>query len=147
MADKADETQKVDEELLRYLARVLASLDEVQTTSLFPANKQETLLVHLNVDYYPDAIDDVRFELRVYTSGNFHVSYIETYLGEIQRCRWDRHEQNHNTRDHFHPFPAAGTSNAEDRDFPADVTALLETVVLPWVETRLGTIWAEHDES
>ena len=80
-------------------------------------------------------------------SGNFHVSYIETYLGEIQRCRWDRHEQNHNTRDHFHPFPAAGTSNAEDRDFPADVTALLETVVLPWVETRLGTIWAEHDES
>ncbi|WP_227357556.1 hypothetical protein [Haladaptatus salinisoli] len=140
MANETDETQSVDEELLRYLARVLASLDEVQTTSLFPANKQETLLIHLNADYSPDTIGNVRLELRVYTNGNFHVLYIETYVGEIRRCRWDRHEQNHNTQDHFHPFPAAGTSDAENRDFPTDVTALLKTVVFPWVETRLGTI-------
>ncbi|WP_458190836.1 hypothetical protein [Haladaptatus sp. NG-WS-4] len=146
MAGEADATHPVDEELLRHLARVLASLDEVSTTSLFPANKQETLLVHLNIDYYPDAVDDVRLELQVYTNGNFHVLYIESYVGEIRRCRWDRHEQNHNTRDHFHPFPSANTTDAEDRDFPVDVTNLLETDVLPWVETRLGTLWAEQED-
>ncbi|WP_227379100.1 hypothetical protein [Haladaptatus halobius] len=146
MADEGVVTRTIDEEILRYLAQVLAGLDEVRSTPLFPVNKQETLLIHLNDEYYPDAIDDVRFELRVYTNGEFHVSYIEIYAGEIRHCRWDRHDQDHNARDHFHPFPTASTTDAEDRDFPVDVTALLQTVVLPWVETRLGIIWAEQDK-
>lgn len=139
MDDASETTRTIDAAILRYLARVLAGQHEVRGTSLFPANKQETLVVSLPSEYYPPSIEAVWLELRVYTNGDVHVSYIENYLGDIRRCRWDRHAQDHNTRDHFHPLPTASTTGAEDRDFPADVTALLATIVLPWVENRLGT--------
>ena len=143
MADDSDPTRTVDEALLRYLGRVLGRQQEVSGTTLFPANKQETLLVSLNSAYYPELVDEVWLELRVYTNGEFHVSYLEDYGGDLRRCRWDRHGQDHNTRDHFHPLPVAATTDAEDREFPPEVTALLETVVLPWVDSRLGEIWEE----
>lgn len=142
MGEASDHTRIVDEATLRYLARVLADQREVGKTSLFPANKQETLVVSLKSEYYPHSIEEIWLELRVYTNGDFHVSYIENYVGDIRRCRWDRHEQDHNVRDHFHPFPTASTTEAEDRNYPVDVTTLLETVVLPWVEDRLGTLWS-----
>lgn len=149
MDDGGGRSGSVDEELLRYLARVLSTQLEVSKTSLFPANKQERLVIHLNTDYYPDSYEHVRLELSVYTNGDFHISYIESFLGETRRCRWDRHEQDHNDRDHFHPLPSASTTAAEDRDFPADITTLLWTEILPRVEDRLGTIWetesAPHD--
>jgi len=138
-----DATPTVDAETLRYLSRVLGRQREVQETSLFPANRQESLVVVLEDGYYPEAVDEVRLEVRAYTNGDFHVSYVESYLGERRRCRWDRHDQDHNSRDHCHPFPDAGTSEAEDRDFPTDLTALLEQVALPWIEDRLGEIWEE----
>lgn len=141
MDEEPETTRSVDEETLRYLARVLAGQSEVSGTSLFPANKQETLVCILHEGYYPDSVEEVRLELRIYTNGDFHVSYIENYVGKIRRCRWDRHEQDHNDRDHFHPLPTASTTDAEDRDFPADVTGLFQTVVLPWVDERLGEIW------
>lgn len=143
MDAESNVTRSPDKATLRYLVRVLAGQQAVSGTSLFPANKQETLVVSLHPDYYPEPIDDVRLELRIYTNGEFHVSYIENYLGEIRRCRWDRHDQDHNARDHVYMFPTASTTDAADRDFPSDVTTLLETVVLPWVEDRLGTLWEE----
>lgn len=141
MGDTADTSQTVAEATLRYLARVLGGQQEVSGTSLFPPNKQETLVVAFNSEFYPARVEDVRLELRVYTNGDFHLSFVETCLGEVRRCRWDRHDQDHNTRDHFHPFPTATTTDAEDRDFPADVSTLLRSRILPWVEDRLGTIW------
>lgn len=144
--DQPGQRRIVDEELLRYLARKLGELQEVSGTSLFPANKQETLIVSFSGEYYPASLKAVRLELRVYTSGDFHISYIEKYLGERRRCRWDRHDQDHSSRDHFHPLPDASTTEAEDRDFPDDVTELLHTNVLPWVESRLGTLWEETPE-
>lgn len=143
MGEADDSGRSVDAATLRYLGQVLGQQPEVSGTALFPATKQESLNVHLSDDYYPDAMDEVRLELRVYTDGDFHVSYIERYRGERRRCRWDRHDQDHNSRDHFHPFPTASTADAEDREFPPDVTALLEAVVLPWVEDRLGDVWEE----
>jgi hypothetical protein len=135
--------RRVDEETLRYLAGVLGAQSEVSGTSLFPMRKQETLVVSLDTRYYPDRIQAVQLELRAYTNGDFHVSYLEDYLGEVRQCRWDRHTQSHNTRDHFHPFPAASTVEAEDRAFPDTIFELLQTVVLPWVQDRLGEVWED----
>lgn len=105
--------------------------------------KQETLVVALDTRYYPPRVRTVHLDLRAYTNGDFHVSYIEDYLGEVRRCRWDRHAQDHNTRDHFHPFPSASTVDAEDREFPDTIFELLQEVVLPWVQARLGDVWEE----
>ncbi len=143
MGEPGDSQRTIDAATLRYLARILAQQSEVSGTSLFPANKQESLIVHLSRDYYPTAMTAVWLELRVYTNGEFHVSYLERYRGDQRRCRWDRHDQSHNSRDHFHPFPTASTTGAEDREFPPDLTTVLQTVVLPWVEDRLGEVWEE----
>lgn len=135
--------RRVDEETLRYLAGVLGAQSEVSGTSLFPTSKQETLVVSLDTRYYPARIQAVRLELRAYTNGDSHVSYIEDYLGEVRQCRWDRHTQDHNTRDHFHPFPSASTVEGEDREFPDTIFELIQTAVLPWVQERLGDVWEE----
>lgn len=135
--------RRIDEATLRHLAGILARQNEIAATSLFPAAKQESLVVTLEDRYYPPSIDAVRLEIRLYTNGAFHVSYFETHLGEIRQRRWDRHEQDHNARDHVHPLPVASTAAARDREFPDTLIGTLETVVLPWVEDRIGTLWDE----
>lgn len=143
MVAESDDSRRVDEELLRHLGRVFGNLSAVSTTSLFPATKQESLVVGLDPRRYPEPIDEVTLEVRAYANGDVHVSYLETYLGERRRCRWDRHDQPHNARDHFHPLPNASSTEATDRDYPADLTALLRERVLPWIDDRLGTVWDE----
>jgi hypothetical protein len=140
-ADGPDTSRTVDEETLRYVARLFGHQDEVRTTSLFPSNKFESLVVALDADYYPSDIDEVTLEARVYTNGEFHLSYIERQSGAQRRCRWDRHEQPHNSRDHFHPLPDASVEAAGDRTYPTEFTRVLETTVLPWIDDRVGQLW------
>ncbi|WP_248299449.1 hypothetical protein [Halorhabdus amylolytica] len=71
------------------------------------------------------------------------VTSLETYIGELRRFRFDRHDQNHNSRDHFHPLPDASTEDAQDREFPTDLTTVIRDIVLPWVETRFGELWEQ----
>ncbi|CCQ33164.1 hypothetical protein [Halorhabdus tiamatea] len=97
-------------------------------------------MVEFDTAAYPASIDAVRLEVRAYTNGDFHVSYLETHIGELCQCRFGRHDQDHNTRDHYHPLPDA-TGDAQDREFPTDLTTVIRDVVLPWVETRFGDLW------
>jgi len=90
-----DPSRSVDEETLRYLSRAFGRRPEVHRTSLFPSNKLESLVVTLDADYYPDRVDGVSIEIRAYTNGDFHVSYLESLSGDRRRCRWDRHDQPH----------------------------------------------------
>jgi hypothetical protein len=136
-----DRSRSVDEATLRYLARALGRRSEVRRTSLFPTTKLESLVVTLDVEYYPEQIDAVSLEIRAYTNGDFHVSYHETRAGARRGCRWDRHDQPHNARDHYHPLPDAGTAAAVDRNYATDLTRVLEETVLPWVDERVGTLW------
>ena len=136
-----DRSRSVDEATLRYLARVFGRRDEVRQTSLFPSNKPESLVVTLDAEYYPELVEVVSLELRAYTNGDFHVSYHETRAGDRRRCRWDRHDQPHNARDHFHPLPDADTTAAVDRDYATDLTGVVEKTVLPWVDERVGALW------
>ncbi|TKX44613.1 hypothetical protein [Halorubrum sp. ARQ200] len=136
-----DRSRSVDEATLRYLARAFGRRSEVRQTSLFPSNKPESLIVTLDAEYCPELVDGVSLELRAYTNGDFHVSYHETGVGDRQRCRWDRHDQPHNTRDYFHPLPDAATDAAVDRGYATDLTRVIEETVLPWVGERVGTLW------
>ena len=136
-----DRSRSVDEATLRYLARAFGRRTEVRRTSLFPTTKLESLVVTLDVDYYPEQIDDVSLEIRAYTNGDFHVSYHETRVGDRRGCRWDRHDQPHNARDHYHPLPDAGTAAAVDRSYATELTRVFEETVLPWVDDRVGVLW------
>lgn len=141
MGDETPPERRVAEALLRHLRGLFADLEGVARTSLFFANRQESLAVEFDTAYYPDAIGTVRLELRMYTNGDFNITYFETYLGERRHYRLDRHDQDHNSRDHFHPLPSASTAKAVDNAFPTDVTMMLREHVLPWIDERLGELW------
>ena len=64
MPGPGDATPTVDAETLRYLSRVLGRQREVQETSLFPANRQESLVVVLEDGYYHEPVDEIRIEVR-----------------------------------------------------------------------------------
>ncbi|TKX54275.1 hypothetical protein EXE42_08595 [Halorubrum sp. SP3] len=134
-------SRSVDEATLRYLGRAFGRRDEVSQTSLFPTNKPERLAVTLDAEYHPELVGVVSLELRAYTNGDFHVSYHERRAGDRRQCRWDRHDQPHNTRDHFHPLPDADTTAAVDRSYATDLTRVIEGAVLPWVDERVGALW------
>ena len=136
-----DGPRQVNEALLDHLQSIFGRLSSVSRVSLFLPNKQESLVIEFETAAYPESIGAVRLEVRAYTNGDFHVSYLETHIGELRQCRFDRHDQNHNSRDHFHPLPDASTGDAQDREFPTDLTTVIRDVVLPWVETRFGDLW------
>ena len=136
-----DGPRQVNEALLDHLRSIFGRLSSVNRVSLFPPNRQESLVIEFETAAYPESIGAVRLEVRAYTNGDFHVSYLETHIGELRQCRFDRHDQNHNSRDHFHPLPDASTGDAQDREFPTDLTTVIRDVVLPWVETRFGDLW------
>lgn len=147
MADEGKARVRVlDEALLRTVARRLGTLTLVDAVSAFPIEKPASVVARFDRRYYPEGFQRVSLELRAYTNGDFHVSYVEEYLGDVRSCRWDRHDQDHSTRDHYHPFPTDDTAHAEDRDFPPDVTTTLERVVLHWVDARPGRVWEEAAE-
>jgi hypothetical protein len=161
----------VNEELLRVVARRLGETDRFEAVAVFPSNHPESIIPRLREAYYPEHVREARLDIRVYLNGDFHVMYIEDLLsnvagrtdspaksGEFVRrstsdsnwsgdrwcCRWDRHENPHNTRDHFHPPPKAATETARDESFPADFFDVI-AVVLDWVEERLGAVWTEYE--
>lgn len=131
----------LNEEYPRSLSGTMGSLQSVEGTSLFPAGKPTSLVVELRDDHFPVDVDDGTLELRVFTNGDFHVTYAETYVGDRRQCRWDRHEQPHSRRDHFHPLPDASTDGSEDRSYPVSVDDVLRDTILPWIDDRIGTLW------
>ncbi len=107
------------------------------------ARIDETDRLHLRVDlaseYYPDETA-ARFEIRWYRNDDFTLHYQEERPNSVWKCRWDRHPNSHNSRDHFHPPPAASRADAEDGQWPADHRDVCQ-LVLEFVEERVNALW------
>ena len=132
--------------LLRELASLLASESWVENTTVFPANRPDSLVVSLEQQYYPRKyVSEAYIEVQSYTNGDFHISYVEDQHGEKWLCRWDRHDSEDYTRDHFHAPPEARHEDGENREYPTELWAVVSRVVAPWVYERMGAVWDEFD--
>ncbi|WP_394352072.1 hypothetical protein [Haloplanus rallus] len=89
--------------------------------------------------YYPHDTS-ARFEIRWYRNDDFTVHYQEEHRDRVWTCRWDRHPNTHNSRDHFHPPPDASRSNAEDAHWPPDHRDVCR-IVLDRIEECIETLW------
>lgn len=134
-----EEERTLDEALLRLVARRLGSLTLIESVAVFPHEKPASVVAAFDPRHCPENVRRVELELRAYTNGDFHVTYREDWSGEDWLCRWDRHENPHSSRDHFHPPPAARTEDAVDRDFPTDLLDVL-SVVLGELDDRIGEV-------
>ncbi len=97
------------------------------------------LRAELSDEYYPNDAS-ARFEIRWYRNDDFNVHYQEERQDGVWKCRWDRHPNTHNSRDHFHPPSEASRRNAEDAEWPGDHRDVCR-LILDRVEERIETLW------
>ncbi|WP_252699722.1 hypothetical protein [Natronosalvus vescus] len=134
----------LDEALLRKVAQRLGALTLIDTVRVFPRQKPESVVAQFDDVYFPEEIRRVDLGLRTYQNGDFNVIYREVRSGGDWMVRWDRHDNPHNTRDHYHQPPQARTEDAVDRKYPTDFFDVV-TMVLTETDIRLGEVW-EHTE-
>jgi len=99
------------------------------------------LRVELADEYYPDEIS-ARLEIRWYRNDDFNVHYRENHHDTVWECRWDRHPNTHNTRDHFHPPPTASRTEAADAQWPDDHRDICR-LALDRIEERIEALWEQ----
>lgn len=134
----------INEERLRLLARYLGRQAVIASVETFPAPKPDRIVGHLDPSMFPEPVESVRIEVRLRRNGDLNCQYIEEWAGEQWACRWDRHDNPHTAREHFHPPPTVRSDQAYATDLPSDLNDLLR-IVFSFVEKRIGDLWGADD--
>lgn len=129
----------IDRPIVEFLQTRLATTQQVEQTTITDVSGHLSLRVTLATTYYPETVEE-RLLLQWYTNDDFKIHYREARTESDVGCRWDRHPNPHNTRDHFHP-PTAPTPGDDD-SWPTDYRDVL-TLVLDDIEHRITDLWSE----
>jgi hypothetical protein len=135
-------TGPVDTEILDRIATHLARsarFDDVQTRPEYAPN---AVVADFDPGYFPGGVTRASLRIRWFETDDFTIHYAEHYrTGDSWECRWDRHPNDHNAREHFHPPPDALTPG-EDQDYPDEWRDVLATV-LTRLDERIEAFWNE----
>jgi len=131
----------IDRPILEFLQTRLQATRQVSQAAITDASGHLELQVVFASSYYPAPVDEATLSVRWYTNDDFTIHYREVHSEHTWQCRWDRHPNPHNTREHFHPPPTAPTAGDDD-SWPTDHRAVLR-VVLDEVEDRIAALWDE----
>jgi hypothetical protein len=130
----------IDPEILDRIEGYLVGSDRFSTVRFRPAQAPNSVVAEYDLGYFPPRVARAYLEIRWYETDDFTVHYSEKYSdGDRWECRWDRHPNEHNTRDHFHPPPAAKTPG-DDEDFPQDWREVMSLVVND-LDARVKSFW------
>jgi hypothetical protein len=129
----------IDRPVLEFLRDRLETTPQVEETTVTDEGHLE-LRIRLSDAYYPDEVRTATLTVRWYTNDDFTVHYREARDGHDWECRWGRHPNPHNDRDHFHEPPDASTPGT-DASWPMDYREVL-TLVLGEVEERIEDLWS-----
>ena len=131
----------IDRPIIEFLQMSLDRVQQVERATISDDSGHFELSVLFGSLYYPAPIDNTTLSIQWYTNDDFKIHYRVVHLDRAWECRWDRHPNPHNTRDHFHPSPTAPTPG-DDASWPADYRDVL-TLVLDEVEQRITALWDE----
>jgi hypothetical protein len=98
------------------------------------------LLAVLDPSYVPATVEEATLDIRWYSNDDFSAHYHETGVEEWA-CRWGRHPNPHNAREHYHPPPDA-TTPGEDRSWPGDYRDVM-SLVLDRIDRRIEEHWLD----
>lgn len=132
-----DESPAVDRPVLEYVRDHLRGLRQFETVRLTD-DGHLALRATLSGDYYPGETT-ATLTVRWFRNDDFGVHYREQRADGRWECRWDRHPNTHNDRDHYHPPPDALTPG-EDDAWPTDYRDVLG-LVIDEIESRIETLW------
>ncbi|WP_435158127.1 hypothetical protein [Haladaptatus sp. DFWS20] len=131
----------IDRSILESLQTRLTATQQVEQAGITDDHGQLELCVTFAQPYYPTLVDEATLADWWYTIDDFKIHYQEVHADRAWECRWDRHPNPHNMRDHFHPPPTAPTLG-EDASWPADYRDV-QSLVLDEIEQRIRTLWNE----
>jgi hypothetical protein len=140
--DGPSSTGPIDTEILDRVAPHLsrsARFDDIQTRPEYAPN---AVVADYDIGYFPGGVTRAYLRIRWFETDDFSTHYSEQYwTGNSWECRWDRHPNDHNTREHFHP-PLDAPTPGEDEDYPDEWRDVLATV-LTRLDTRIKAFWNE----
>lgn len=128
------------------LSRILREyVTGVQTPAL------RTRRLDLQPAFYPRPVTEASLTVEHTEAGSRSkttVRYAELWDGETWRCRWDRHDNDHNDRDHFH-YPPDPDSNEDPYACDADYRRSVLMVETPaeFVNRRAEDLFTTENPS
>lgn len=129
-----------DYDVLERISRRLRGTSRFSAVELSPEYAPDSVFAEYDTGYFPAGVERAYVRVRWYESDDFNVHYSEQYAdGETWECRWDRHPNEHNSRDHVHPPPDAATPG-RDADFARDWRDVL-SAVLGDLDERVRAFW------
>lgn len=132
----------VDVEILDRVASHLVRSERFQTVEARPSYAADSVIAEFDLGYFPGGVTRAYLRIRWFETDDFNIHYTEQYHTETTwECRWDRHPNEHNSREHFHPPPDAGTPG-ENSDYSQDWRDVLATV-LRRIDTRIEAFWGD----
>lgn len=139
-SDDGGSPTPIDRSVLERMQSQFVGSRMIETAEIVQEGKLH-LRVALSDDYYPGDVS-ARLEIRWYRNDDFNFHYQEKQQDGAWECRWDRHPNVHNTRDHFHPPPAASRTDAVDAQWPSDHRDVCR-LVLDDIKKRIETLWEQ----
>ncbi|MBX0297255.1 hypothetical protein [Haloarcula nitratireducens] len=130
----------IDSDILERIERRLRGSTRFSAVNYRPEYAPNAVEAVFDGGYFPAAIEQASLRIRWYTTDDFNIHYAEQYRDrESWECRWDRHPNSHNTREHFHPPPNA-TTPGTDMSFGSDWREVLSRV-LSELSDRIQSFW------
>jgi hypothetical protein len=131
---------EVDYDVLDRIGTRLDGSERFAEVSIRPSYAPDLVVAEYSMGYFPAAVERAYLRIRWFENDDFNIHYSEQYNdGDRWECRWDRHPNLHNTRDHFHPPPDAATPGV-DESHPTDWRDVL-TEVLRALDERVQAFW------
>ncbi len=134
------ETAPVDFKLLDEIRLRLRDSDRFQYVVWQPEYAPRSVIFHYDLGYFPSVVEEAYLKVCWRTNGDFIIHYEEKYEGDRRwACRWDRHPNDHNSRDHYHCPPDA-KEECEDADYPEDWRDVFE-YILGEIDGHIEAFW------
>jgi len=114
-SDSSEDTAPVDYNVLDRLGHRLAGSERFEDVDYRPEYAPNSVVLGFDLGYFPAGTEQASLQVRWYENDDFSFHYVE-YWEDSHRweCRWDRHPNTHNTREHFHPPPDAATPGTNE---------------------------------
>lgn len=140
MPDEEDpSTGAIDTDVLQRIAHRLRRDSRFEAVLTHPEYAPNSVVAAFDTSYYPTSVSEANVRIRWFETDDFSIHYREQYEARPWECRWDRHPNSHNTRDHVHPPPDAATPG-ENATFASDWRDVLSRVLRALGE-RIESLW------
>lgn len=135
-------TGPIDAEILDRIAAHLSRSTRFDDVEARPSYAPNAVIADYDLGYFPGGVTRASLRIRWFETDDFSIHYAERYqTGDSWDCRWDRHPNDHTTRDHYHPPPDSRTPGV-DEQYPDEWRDVLATV-LTRLDERIEAFWKE----